>query len=124
MTGHESIIDLRLRGFKPDACHLTVYERVPVYRWGWDHPEQCINNRWSPEVHILPDDVVQTLDLRFLRDMLVNILGWEKSRTLAAFYRVVEFLPAAAAVSIENTFLFYTPEKGVVDLNTEERLAA
>jgi len=124
MTGHECIIDLRLRGFRPNSCHLWVYETTPVYRWGWDHPEQAINNNWSPEVHVMPDDIVQTLDLRFLRGMMVNVCGWKKSRTLAAFYRVVDFLPAVAVVAIEDTFLHYTTEKGLVDYNSPQRMTA
>jgi len=124
MTGHQAIVALRLRRMKPNGCTLYVYDCAPVYRWYWEQPELAMHNGFHPSVDILPDDVVPTLDLRFVRDLTVHVVGWQPARTRAVFDHAVQFAPAKMAAALDDVFLWYSPDVGVVDLNNPQRMAA
>jgi len=124
MIGHQSIIELRLQGYKPRTCWVNLYGFVPLYPNDHWHPEFQLGQDCHATVDILPDDVVQTLDLRFVHGLAVNVVGWHKARTLAVFDHAVKFAPAKMAAALDDVLMWYSPEVGVVDLNNPQRMAA
>jgi len=102
MNGHNALIALRLKGYMPQWCHVVLWDRRPVYRRFWDHPENAMQIEDQPEIHILPDENVSTLDLRFLRGMQVNMNSFcDAQRTLAALDRIMQFDPQLAVTCVE-----------------------
>jgi len=77
------------------------------------------------DVSIEPDEIVQTLDLRFLRAMMVIVHDVQGNvrRTRALLDRAVQFAPdmvvACSVGDHENLFVRYTPQGGFEDLNAQ-----
>jgi len=122
MIGHISILNLRLRGFKPKVCFIHVCDEQQRYIYGWDHPDQAMFDGNHPFIDINPDDTVATLDLRVLRDIGVHVIGHldNQERTRAVFDRAVSFNPAYAIAVIGDSFLQYSPSLGLIVLNAQQ----
>lgn len=90
MRGHEALTRLRLHGYKPRCIFVDdVQER----RTGiWD-AEKSIEFTQIPEVHIEPDDLIETLDLRCLHGTTVALSGPNVERLRLIFSRIKTFKP-------------------------------
>ena len=59
MTGHEPLIRMRLKGWKP--AHVSLHSRPWAYPWWRDQDLLAF-----PDVGVHPDEDVARLDLRFV----------------------------------------------------------
>lgn len=90
MRGQNTIIRMRLERFKPSLVWLLVLQN-PCERRQFIDAENVIANGGLAEVHIGSDEVVGTLDMRFLVGLTVLLQGLDVSRLRAVFARLKEF---------------------------------
>ena len=72
MKGHDALIALRKRGFKPAGvwiCHAQDPSR------GWASWSRYAGHDRYPEVEILPTEVPELLDLRFVVGLVAHVSG-------------------------------------------------
>jgi len=69
MKGHEGIIKLRIRGYKPSAVWLVDYPCRTEWEKFGDDPEVCVYG-----------DNLNTLDLRYIIGLDVHISGENEER--------------------------------------------
>lgn len=115
MTGHQSLIDLRLNGYCPAKAHIVALETRPVFG-RYDNPEQAMNEQQYPLIVVMPEDSPETLDLRFLRGIIVQVVGNDQPRAHALLARVAQFEPAKAIASGAWGLRAWKPSKGFFDL--------
>lgn len=118
MIGQNAIIDLRIEGYKPSDVWLILRDTPPAFGT-YCHPEQMMHTGSFPEVHVMPDEVVEALDLRFLRDLVVHIVGADKSRCRKALLRVVEFEPSRAFTAGHDWLAGWEKGRGYINFLTE-----
>jgi len=116
MTGHQSIVELRLHHHKPAEAWVILHDRERPTFGSFTQPETLMHNQSAPEVHVMPEEVVGTLDFRFLRGVLVHIVGLDKDRCIAAVNRVAQFEPAKAITAGQDWLLGWKPGIGFIDL--------
>lgn len=115
MTGHQPLIAMRLSGHRPAGAFVTVIETFPT--WGtYTHPDRAMEWGGSPDIVILPEDNPATVDLRCLRDLVVQIAGNDQRRTVAALERISQFEPAKAIAAGEWGLRAWKPNRGFFDL--------
>ena len=114
MIGHNAIVNLRLEGYRPAELWLVLHEERPAFS-SFTHPETLMHTGGHPEVHVLPDEAAETLDLRFVRGILVHIVGQDEERCGRALRRVAEFEPAKAITAGEGWMLGWKPGLGFID---------
>lgn len=91
MRGHKEIIDQRLNAkVKPAAIFLHDYDLSGGAFF-------CENN--MPSVCIA-GDVVESLDLRFVRGCFVHGIALDELRARALFDRILQFKPYACVVCV------------------------
>jgi hypothetical protein len=72
MKGHDALIALRKRGFKPAGvwiCHAQDPSR------GWASWTRYAGHDRYPEVEILPTEAPELLDLRFVVGLVAHVSG-------------------------------------------------
>jgi len=75
MRGHEFLIGLRRKGWKPAMVFIDT-QPDPARSWRlW--PQVDLD---FPQVEVLPDDALSSLDLRFLVGLRVLITGRDQRR--------------------------------------------
>lgn len=115
MTGHESLIEMRLNGYMPKSAFVTVIEDRP--EWGsFSHPDQAMALGGYPDIVIMPEDNPASVDLRCLRGVLVHVAGLNRNRTVAALERIAEFEPLKAIAGGPWGLRAWKPNKGFFDL--------
>lgn len=104
VIGHRSLLDARMRGFKPaDVWVFCVSDGVTY--GSFTHPEaqlgRMMNGRWVglPEIHIRDDANAAALDLRVVVGLTVHILAPNRRRALQLMRRVSECSPAKVIAS-------------------------
>jgi hypothetical protein len=84
MRGHDLLIKLRLKGFRPALVELTVDRPMPAWYW----------REWHTEVPHVPvqarilidqNDSPELLDLRFVVGMSVKVEGDNPARVARAY---------------------------------------
>lgn len=119
MIGHQSIIDLRFNGYKPTEIWVMLLDKLP--RFGtMDHPEIMMQNQLRPEVHVLPDEVVETLDFRFVKEVTVHIVSLDKNRSIRALHRIAEFDPTRAICAGEDWMIGWNKSRGFINFFEKE----
>lgn len=92
MRGQNTIIQMRLAGYKPSNVWLLLLDG-PCSRRRFMDAENVIANGGQAEVHVGDDEVVGTLDLRFLTGLTVLLQGMDRDRLRLAYTRLKEFDP-------------------------------
>lgn len=118
VIGHNAIIDIRMEGYKPSDVWLVLHDERPQFGT-FTHPEQLMQTGSFPEVHVMPDEVIETLDLRFLRDLTVHIVGQSRARCRSALRRVAEFEPAKAITAGPDWLAGWIAGRGYINFLTE-----
>ena len=90
MRGQNTIIRMRLAKLKPALVWLLVLQN-PCERTPFMDAEMAVANGGLAEVHIGSDEVIGTLDLRFLVGLTVLLQGLDLPRLRAVFARLREF---------------------------------
>lgn len=87
MTGHQALLQLRLRGQKPSDVFVMVLDTEPVKR-GFMAADQSM-----AEIDIGPSDEPKLLDLRAIRGCRVHVSGPNEARVRAVANRARQFEP-------------------------------
>lgn len=119
MTGHLSIIEIRMQGLKPSDMWLVLHSVKPEFGPFTD-PEDQLHSGSFPEVHVMPNESVETMDLRFVRGMVVHIVGADKDRCRRALRRVVDFEPNKAITAGPDWLAGWVSGQGYINFLTEK----
>jgi hypothetical protein len=84
MRGHELLLNLRLKGFKPALVELTVDRPMPAWYWREWHTETP-HIPVQARILIDPSDTVELLDLRFVVGLSVKVDGDDQARVDRTF---------------------------------------
>ena len=115
MTGHQPLIAMRLAGYRPAGAFVIVLQDRPS--WGpYTHPDRAMDWGGSPTIVLLSDDNPAAVDLRCLRDLVVQIAGEDRARTVAALERIAQFEPAKAIAGGDWGLRAWKPNRGFFDL--------
>lgn len=98
MRGHQTIIRMRLAGYKPAHVWVFVLQNECPRDYFRD-AENVVMNGGQAEVHIGIDDLPGTMDFRFLTGLSVLLQGTDKDRLRGVFARLKDFEPARVIVS-------------------------
>lgn len=120
MIGQNAIIDLRYEGYRPSNVWLVLHEERPAFGT-FTNPELLMHSGGFPEVHVMPDEIVNTLDLRFMRELVVHIVGSDKDRCRSALRRVAEFEPAKAITAGPDWLAGWIAGQGYVNFLDKEQ---
>lgn len=102
MIGHETLLALRMRGYRPAAVFVCLTE--PRDYTVFSHPDMVMSLGGLPEIDVFPDDALKTVDLRVLAGLSVHISGPEGRQVKALFKRVLDFSPAdVTACALDST---------------------
>jgi hypothetical protein len=86
VIGHIPLIELRKSGVRPEVVYLS--DEVSQIVRDWHAPRTLTGKRMvphAPHIAILPEDRLQTLDLRFLVGLDVRISSDDETRAKAMF---------------------------------------
>ncbi|MDS1142408.1 hypothetical protein RE432_18395 [Pusillimonas sp. SM2304] len=98
MRGQETIIRMRINGYKPSLVWLLVLQN-PCPRSSFLDAEQVVQNGGHPEIQVGSDDIPGTLDLRALTGLTVLLQGVDINRLRLVYARLKEFDPARIITS-------------------------
>lgn len=108
MTGQNSIIGLRLRGYSPSDVWVVVLDTEPRYFEG-THPENLLSSGFLAQIDVLPTDNPATLDFRCLHGLRAHVVGDNHRRVRAVFNRIQQFDPAEI-LAVTDDLLHWKPE--------------
>lgn len=94
MRGHEPIIAMRRRGLKPRTVFLDAFEDLSKSWRLWPTVDPA-----APQVEVLPDEPLSSIDLRFVVGLRVVITGHCRRRVEALRALCVE-AQAARVVAV------------------------
>lgn len=114
MIGHQSIIDLRLNGYKPVEIWVMLPNEKPTFG-PINDPESMMQNQFKPEVYVMPDESVGSLDFRFVRDITIHIVCIDKNRSMRALKRIAQFDPEKAICAGEDWMFGWTSRRGFIN---------
>lgn len=120
MTGQKSLIALRSNGLKPSAVFLFALAK-PLRYSRYMHPENQIPLGCLPEIHIGPDEIAGTLDLRCITGLTVLLQGETTERVMEVYDRLLEFQPSRVAGIAHDrvALLCWHPKKGFYEHDLE-----
>lgn len=109
MRGHDSIVRMRLAGYRPRMVWIFVQDRDPEKAPVRD-PENLLSNGMLPEIQVGPSDADEALDLRAVAGLIVHLQGGDIARLRNVFSRIREFSPARIITSNAELFHDWRPE--------------
>ena len=104
MTGHESIIELRMQGYAPRNVWVHVLDSEPSYFPG-THPRQALQNGFQATIDIGPDDR-RVLDFRCLTGLGIHLMGADESRVMRVLKQIEQVQPSYVIVSLPMRVIF------------------
>jgi hypothetical protein len=104
MTGHESIIEMRLNGFAPQSVWVHVLNADPEY-FPSTHPSLNAQNGFHASIDITPKDT-GALDFRCLTGLLVHLSGSNERRVLSVLKQIERAAPAGVIISLPDRVIF------------------
>lgn len=103
MTGHESIIKMRMNGFAPQSVWVHVLNAEPEYL-PCSSPEESLRNGFCAEIHITPMSR-SALDFRCLTGLVIHLQGDDENRVLQILKQIERFEPKRVITSLPNLLL-------------------
>lgn len=98
MNGHQQLIALRISGIKPRCVFVLdsdeAYDLEDVRTW---HENRAIDGTYHARVHIAAEDVIEALDFRWARGLLIHIVS---HRSPARFHRIFDACVNQGASSV------------------------
>lgn len=82
MRGHEALIELRRDKKRPQGVWITQKPSIDCMRW-----DKAIETLPYPEIEILPNEIPESLDLRFVIGLTVHVAAvpdYKKAKRLHA----------------------------------------
>jgi len=104
MTGHESIIEMRLNGFAPQSVWVHVLNADPEY-FPSTHPSLNAQNGFHASIDITSKDT-GALDFRFLTGLVINLFGSNEKRVCSVLKQIERAAPAYVIISLPNQVIF------------------
>lgn len=114
MIGHETLVALRMRGYKPSSVFVSILRFDPSYTV-FSHPDMVMSLGGQPEIDLGPEDSPRTADFRCLIGLPVHVVGEDETRVLAVSDRAIQFRPAWLIASgfSEDYMYRWTPGDGM-----------
>jgi hypothetical protein len=103
MTGHEQILEMRMRGYSPEQVWVTVFNTEPEYFPG-THPSLNLQNGFSASVDVTPRDR-GALDFRCLVGLVVHLFGTDENRVMQVLRHIERAGPSRVITSTPNIFI-------------------
>lgn len=103
MIGHEQIIALRLRGYKPEQVWVYVFNAEPQY-FPSTHPALNLQNGFRAEIHIVPTDR-GILDFRFLVGLVVHLSGTDERRVMQILRQIERAKPLRVITALSDRII-------------------
>jgi hypothetical protein len=111
MTGHQQLLAMRRRGFKP-ASVWVVDGKGPCSA-DWHAEPSPYSGQFHAEIQLDANDVPEALDLRLLVGMNVWLVGERgDERTARVFDAICTAKPFVAGTVLSDSLLRFTPEHG------------
>ena len=104
MTGHESIIELRMQGYAPRNVWVHVLDSEPSYFPG-THPRQALQNGFQAAIDVGPKDT-HVLDLRCLTGLGIHLMGTDESRVMWVLKQIEQVQPSYVIISLPMRVIF------------------
>ena len=104
MTGHESIVAMRLNGFAPKNVWVHVLNAEPEY-FPSTHPSLNAQNGFHASIDITPKDK-GALDFRCLTGLLIPLSGSNENRVLSVLKQIERVQPAGVIISLRDRVIF------------------
>lgn len=114
MLGHQSLLDLRMAGYRPSSVFVWCCDKQPVFTSSFDHPDSRLKMGSFPELLVLPDESAELLDMRVLHGLVVHINAGTQERGEAVMRRAAEFTPEKIICAGDWGMLGWKPERGFV----------
>lgn len=114
MIGHETLIALRMKGYKPSSVFVNILPDGQDYTV-FTHPDMVMSMGGQPEIDLGPDDSPRTADFRCVVGLPVHLTGTDEARVLAVADRVIQFRPSMLLASgFSDEYLYrWTPTGGM-----------
>lgn len=114
MIGHETLIALRMKGYKPSSVFVSILRGNPDYTV-FTHPDMVMSLGGQPEIDLGPDDSPSTADFRCVVGLPVHLVGEDETRVLSVADRVIKFRPLwLLASGFSDEYLYrWTPTGGM-----------
>jgi len=114
VIGHETLIALRMKGYKPSSVFVSILPANQDYTV-FTHPDMVMSLGGPPEIDLGPDDSPKTADFRCLIGLPVHVVGTDETRTLAVADRAIQFRPLwLLASGFSDEYLYrWTPAGGM-----------
>lgn len=78
MLGHQAVLSMRRKGFKPAVVFVEVFADEPPWARDWNEAFSSIATVW-----ISPDDQIGQLDMRFCCGLVVAVSSDDEARGAA-----------------------------------------
>lgn len=112
MTGHQQLLAMRRKGFKPRGVFVVDGKALEAATWH-QHPNPYSGGQFHAEIQIDEHDVPEALDLRVLIGMSVWLQGERgDERTTRLFDAICAAKPFAVGAVLSNSLIRFTPEHG------------
>lgn len=111
MTGHQQLLEMRRKGFKPKG--VFVVDGVALNAHDWHRQPNSYSGQLHAEIQIDERDMPESLDLRVLYGLPVWLQGERgDARTLRVFDAICAAKPFAVGTVLSNSLIRFTPEHG------------
>jgi hypothetical protein len=109
MRGHEALIDLRRDKKRPQGVWITQTPSKDCMTW-----HKSVETLPYPEIEILPSEIPESLDLRFVIGLMVHVSGCKnEKKAMRLHYALLN--AGAARVLTDVNGLLIDSELGVCD---------
>ena len=116
MTGHRALERIRYEGYKPAMATIVLIDCDTAPVGPYNDPELAMQNGEYPLIVVTTRDNPHTLDLRAVRDMIIQIAGTDRDRCISMLSRVAQFEPEKAIATGWGGIRAWKPTKGFFDL--------
>jgi hypothetical protein len=111
MTGHQQLLAMRRKGFKPAG--VCVVDGVSIFARDWHEEPNSYDGQFHAEVQIDEHDIPEALDLRFLIGLSVVLVGERgDARARRVFDAICAAKPFVAGTVLSDSLIRFTPEHG------------
>lgn len=103
MTGHESILEMRMQGYSPKEVWVMVLNAEPEYFPG-THPSLNLQNGFRASIDVTPGDR-GALDFRCLVGLVVHLIGTNENRVMQVLSHIERAGPTRVITSTPKSFI-------------------
>lgn len=109
MRGHEALIELRREKKRPQGVWITQKPSIDCMKW-----DKALETLPYPEIEILPNEIPESLDLRFVIGLTVHVSGGKNEKKARRLHYALLNAGAARVLTDVNGMIIDS-ELGVCD---------